>query len=164
MKDLGCTVLPCVHEYVKDEAAKRKKKTVEARSKKGRFKRNVCEFNKRADNSMRKHIASIQRMFRFNGISAEHTGSKKNKKVQDLGIGPESTKKVFDYSNWNLVLMDLNGTLLWRKWIGHKEGYAPCNMRPYVKEFVSGISMETRTLIGMMCSMLYVLKTTHRQS
>ena len=101
-------------------------------------------------------------MFLFNGVSAEHTGSKKDKKVQDLGIGPESAKQTFDYTNWNLVLMDLNGTLLWRKWIGHKEGYATCSMRPGVKEFVSGISMETKTLIGFVFiqySMLHLVNT-----
>ena len=164
LRDLGCTVLPCVVEFVNAEAKTRKKRTTERRSDESRFKRNVADYNKRSDSSMRKHMASLQKMFRFNGVSSKHTGSKKDKKVKDLGMGPQVKKKVFDYSDWTrtLIFMDLNGTLLllWREWIGHAKCYGECTIRPGCKEF---FMVETKTVIGLHC-FLIIISQSHQHT
>ena len=88
---------------------------------------------------MRKHLLSLQKRFQFSGVSAEHTGSKKNKSVADLGLSAESPNKAFDYTGWTLIMFDLNGTILHRQWLGYKKGYTKCVMRP-------GTHAHTRTL------------------
>ena len=57
---------------------------------------------------MRKYMTSLQKMFRFNGVSSKHTGSKKDKKVKDLGMGPQVKKK---------VLIIVTGPGPWFSWI-----------------------------------------------
>ena len=53
------------------------------------------------------------------------------------------------HNNPHTVIFDLNGTALYRKWLGHKEGYGRCTMRPHFKDLIEGISMETRTLVAV---------------
>ena len=81
----------------------------------------------------------------------EHTGAKRDKSEEEMGLGDEACaeEQSFDYTGWTLVMFDLNGTLLYRKWISPSEGHGPCTMRTYFKEFLQGISKETKTLVGV---------------
>ena len=93
-------------------------------------------------------MSALQKMFRFSGVSAEHTGSKPNKK-SILEVDLSTAAERLEYADWNLVLMDLNGTLLYRKWLGFNEGYGPCVLRPSTTQFIEMLSNETRTVLGI---------------
>ena len=107
-----------------------------------------CRFRKKLSSAIRKHLSAMQKMWHFSGVSAEHTGSKLDKDICEIDLDSEPVWTV-DYSAWTLILLDVNGTLLYRKWLGYKQGYGPCTLRPLVHEFFSALSKETRTVIGI---------------
>ena len=74
----------------------------------------------RQANKVRTHMSSLQKLFRFSGASDEHTGSKKDKNVVMMDMEARSFERL-EYKDWTLVLMDINGTLLYRKWLGYQQ-------------------------------------------
>ena len=71
-------------------------------------------------NTVRTHLSSLQKLFRFSDASSEHTGSKKDKDVVMMDMEQRSFERL-EYTEWTLVLMDINGTLLHREWLGYQQ-------------------------------------------
>ena len=80
----------------------------------------TCRCMIKQAKTVRTHLSSLQKLFRYSGASTEHTGSKKDKDVVMMDMEARSFERR-EYTEWTLVLMDINGTLLHREWIGHQQ-------------------------------------------
>ena len=150
LESLGYPILSSTREYITKSSKIRNRNAAARRTEKSRLTRYASQCHNRSNNSMRLHMSWWQRYFQFNGESTSHTGSKKNKSLSELGLGTTvDLSDSFDFTGWTLVLFDLNGTILYREWLGFGKGYGPCVIRPGLKELWDSLYKETKTLLGV---------------
>ena len=63
LRRLACEILPCVEEYITATSKARNKKAATRRTDEAKHAKNLALYNKRASNSMRKHVSALQRRF-----------------------------------------------------------------------------------------------------